>query len=151
MNRTIRNAILLTLACLAIAVGAVARAADVVNQGAGSAAVTPWKVYMVAPGSSTAVGGSPFVTAGAPAFILTVTSVSTPTPALTTGASYRVACNTQVFFRTGAATPVALTTDAPIFGPAVEYLALKTGSTMFAFITASGTATCTGTLITATP
>lgn len=142
------------VAVVVLAITTAAWAADVVNQGAGSNAVTPWKVRLVT-STGTAVDSvglvGPAITAGAPAFNLAVSTTSTPTAALTAGATYRVACNGQVFFRTGAATPVAVTTDAPIYGPAVEYLTLATGSTMFAFVTASGTASCVGTRLAAAP
>ncbi len=92
-----------------------------------------------------------FRTQGAPAFNLSCSGVSAATTGLTSSARYRVACTGAVFIRTGTGTPTAVTTDAPIFGPAVEVVALDSTATAIACITAAGTATCTGTLLKSSP
>lgn len=87
------------------------------------------------------------VAAGAPTWTVNVTAVSSATTGLTVATCYRVACNAPVFWRTGTGTPVALTTDLPLYGPAVEKVCLTATGTAIAFVTASGTATCVGTLV----
>lgn len=88
---------------------------------------------------------------GAPSFSLSVSAVSANVTGLTASACYRLACSGPVFWRTGTGTPTALTTDNPLYGPAVEALCLPSTDTVFAAITAAGTATCTGTLLARTP
>lgn len=87
------------------------------------------------------------VVAGAPTWTVSASTVSAAATGLTVGTCYRVACNAPVFWRTGTATPTALTTDLPLYGPAVEKVCLTSTSTAIAFVTASGTGTCVGTLV----
>lgn len=87
------------------------------------------------------------VVAGAPTWTVAATPVSASAAGLTAGTCYRVACNAPVFWRTGTGATTALTTDLPLYGPAVEKVCLTAAATTIAFVTAAGTATCVGTLV----
>lgn len=95
-----------------------------------------------------------YLAAGAPTFggaTDNVTTGSTPFCSLTPGSTYRVCCSAAVTWRMGAATPTAVTTDSPLYGPVCEDIALGASDTCIAMITASGTATCSGLLRRTTP
>jgi hypothetical protein len=119
-----------------LALATVAVAGTVVDQGQGNARAIPWNV--------SAGGG--YMAAGAPAFNLSVGVGGANSGAVALGATYRIACSGPVFFRVDAGGSTAVVTDTPIYGPAVEYVAIRgvTGS-MFYFITAAGTVSCVGT------
>ena len=132
------------IVALTLAFALPAAAQQVVNQGNGSNSVVPWKTRVVT-STGTAVdvfGVRYFATTGAPAAVVAVSTVSAAATGLVAGATYRVACDTAVFFRIGAGTPVAVTTDAAFYGPAVEYIGFPSTATGFAAITLSGTGTC---------
>lgn len=120
-------------------------AGTLVDQGAGSVGQQPWKFVLVPGLTSVSTNGS--VTAGAPLFNVSVSTVSAAATGLGVNTCYRVSCNATVTFRTGTGTPVALTTDGDIFGPAVEKICLVGTATAIAFIMASGTGTCKGMLL----
>jgi hypothetical protein len=136
------------IVALALAVPALAQ--TTVNQGQGqSSGSKPWVVSI---GGSSASGGSVSVGAGkiksgAPTATVTTSAVSAAAIAITTGGCFRVACTATTFYRTGTATPTALTTDNPIFGPGVEKVCLQATDTALAFVQASGTGTCTVSLL----
>lgn len=136
---------LLVVSLLALLLGGSALAGTLVDQGSGTTTTRPWRVTLTdstgAP--ATLPSGEVYIGTGAPAARVSVSIVSAAATGLTAGARYRIACDGPVFFRTGSGTPTAVTTDAIFYGPQVEYLALRTGDTAVAFITASGTATCT--------
>ena len=92
-----------------------------------------------------------YVKTGAPTFSASASTVSAAATGLTAGACYRVACTATVYFRSGAGTPTALTTDNPFFGPAVEKVCLPSTDTALAFVTTAGTGTCAGTVLAVTP
>jgi hypothetical protein len=120
-----------------------ALAGTLVDQGSGTTTTRPWRVTLTdATGTAADLSGAAYLATGAPAARVSVSAVSAAATGLTAGARYRVACDTTVYFRTGSGTPTAVTTDAPIYGPSVEYLALRTGDTGVAFITGAGTGTC---------
>jgi hypothetical protein len=140
---------------LAIIIPTIVLAGTLVDQGAGSQTQRPWRVTPTdASGATTSPAGGPtagYTTAGAPAASVSISTVTAAATGLTAGATYRVACSVPCFYRTGSGTPTALTTDSLFVGPAVEYIGLKTGSTAIAFITSSGTGTCTVTRLTPAP
>ena len=131
------------IVALTLAFALPAAAQQVVNQGNGSNSVVPWKARIVT-SSGAAIDALPaiYLTTGAPAAVVAVSTVSAAATGLVAGATYRVACDTAVFFRIGAGTPVAVTTDAAFYGPAVEYIGFPSTATGFAAITLSGTGTC---------
>lgn len=92
-----------------------------------------------------------YVKTGAPSATVAISTVSAAATGLTASACYRVACNTPCFYRSGAATPTALTSDNPIFGPAVEKICIPSTDTALAFVTASGTGSCGLALLSNTP
>jgi hypothetical protein len=95
-----------------------------------------------------------YFASGAPTFGGTannVTTGSTPFCSLTSGSFYEVCCSASVTWRTGAATPTALTTDNPLYGPGCRTIGLRAADTCIALITSSGTATCSGSLRSTTP
>lgn len=99
---------------------------------------------------TTGVAGA-VVKTGAPSFSLAVSTSSAYVASLTASGCYRVACSGTVYWRTGTGTPTALTTDNPLYGPVVESICLPSTDTVFAAITAAGTATCVGTALARTP
>ena len=131
------------IVALTLAFALPAAAQQVVNQGNGSNSFVPWKTRIVT-SSGAAIDALPaiYLTTGAPAAVVAVSTVSAAATGLVAGATYRVACDTAVFFRIGAGTPVAVTTDAAFYGPAVEYIGFPSTATGFAAITLSGTGTC---------
>lgn len=133
------------VAAVAVALACSVGAQTVVNQGSGSSSGTKaWRVTPVTSGGAASEPlGQAFITTGAPAARVAISGTSAAATGLTAGARYRVACDTACFFRTGSGTPTALTTDAAFYGPAVEYLSLRTGDTAIAFITSAGTGVCT--------
>lgn len=139
-----RSKIALLIALLALggfAAGA-AQAAEVVNQGAGSKAVSPWRVTLTGAGggNETAAAAIPYA-AGVP----TNVSVSTTTAAatgLTAERAYRIVCSVDTYYRVGSGTPTALTTDNDLPARVIEYVKLPAATTAIAFITASGSGTC---------
>jgi hypothetical protein len=128
-------------------VAAAALAATPVDQGQGSTRVIPWRVTTTT-SSGGAGTGTGYIAAGAPAANVSVSTLSAAATGLTAGAVYRVACNVPVFYRTGTGTPTALTSDAPLYGPAIDYVGLVGTSTAIAFVTAAGTGSCVVSLIT---
>lgn len=151
MRLRLRFAVALLIAGFA----GLAMAQQAVSQGPGSTSgVFPWRVAITSSTGATvatAAIGSGYITAGAPAATVSISTVTAAATGLTAGSCYRVACSVACFFRTGSGTPTALTSDASFFGPAVERICLKTGSTAIAFITATGTGTCSVNLMTDTP
>jgi hypothetical protein len=122
-----------------------------VDQGSGQpASLAPWRIAATTSTGKGVGTGTGYIAAGAPAATVAVSTSSNAAIGLTTGATYRVACNVPCFYRTGTGTPVALTSDAPLYGPAVDYIGLvpATAATAIAFVTASGTGTCVVSLIT---
>lgn len=92
-----------------------------------------------------------YVKTGAPSSTVAISTVSNAAIGLTTSSCYRVACNVPCFYRSGAATPTALTTDNPFFGPAVEKVCIPSTDSAIAFVTASGAGSCGITLLSNTP
>jgi hypothetical protein len=125
-------------------------AQSTVNQGQGqSSGSKPWAVKGAATGGATSTVSSSLnvgpgtIKTGAPNATVSTSAVSAAATGLTAGLCYRIACSAPVFFRTGTGTPVALTTDNAIFGPAVEKVCMQAADTAVAFIMAAGTGSCT--------
>lgn len=142
---------LLSLALLALPAAGAAQVTTVGGKPTSTSATVPLKV--TTDGSLALFGGAVFVKSGAPSFSVNAGVISTAATGLTAGTCYRLACASgTVYWRTGSGTPTALLTDNPSFGPSVEGpICLPTTDTAFAFITASGTVACVGTLMSRTP
>src|SRR5512147_1675298 len=132
------------VAIIIAAFASVATAQTVVNQGQGQATTSkPWRVTIAGSSTGGAVTVGPgAVKSGAPNATASTSAVSAATSALTAGGCYRVACTSTTYFRTGTGTPTALTTDNPIFGPAIEKVCLQSTDTVIAFVQSAGTGTC---------
>lgn len=118
-------------------------AATLVDQGAGNPNQIPWRVTLTdASGAPASTGTPPAIAAGAPAYNVSISAVTT-SRAVTAGNYYRVACNTDASFRFGTGATSAVTTDAAFYAPAVEYLRVPSGANTIAFITTSASGTCT--------
>lgn len=92
-----------------------------------------------------------YLKTGAPTATVAVSTVSAAATGLSASSCYRVACSVPLFYRSGTATPTALTTDNPFYGPAVEKVCVPSTDTALAFVTASGTGSCGLTLLSNTP
>lgn len=131
--------VILVVIVAVLSVG-IATAADIVNQGAGSRAVTPWRVSLATPGGSAAMGTVPLAP-GVPTNVAAST-ISAAATGFTAGAILRIVCSIDTFYRVGSGTPTAVTTDNDLPARVIEYIMLPTGMTAIAFVTASGTGTC---------
>lgn len=94
-------------------------------------------------GSATTATVPEPITAGAPVANLAISTTSAVVTGLVGGYTYRIAATVPCYFRVGDSSVVALTTDAPMFGPSVENITLPTAATAIAFVTSTGTGTVT--------
>jgi hypothetical protein len=139
---------------LALALPLAGRAQSTVNQGQGqTAGAKPWAMKGASAGGSTSTlsasltVGPGTIKTGAPNATVATSGVSAAATGLTPGQCYRVACTATTFFRTQQGGGPALTTDNPIFGPAVEKVCMQAADNAIAFINATGTGTCTVTVL----
>lgn len=72
-----------------------------------------------------------------------VSTTSAAATGLTAGSCLRISCGSSTaYYRTGSATPTAVTTDNELPSAAVERFCLRSTETAIAFILSSGTGTC---------
>jgi hypothetical protein len=82
-------------------------------------------------------GGATAYDVAIPAKVSLSANVSGSICSLTPLATYRISCDAAASFRTGAATPTALSTDSALFANTIMDVKLGTAKTCFAFISTS--------------